>query len=92
MIDVGRNCPHASLGRDTIIRVREHNTVQPLSSFLLLEGANALGYMFEFGAAAGAEDGTFILDSATCDQTADYRIRVRLAIEAVDRYIYLFPV
>uniref|UniRef100_A0A6M3L4J2 Uncharacterized protein n=1 Tax=viral metagenome TaxID=1070528 RepID=A0A6M3L4J2_9ZZZZ len=92
MIDVGRNCPHASLGRDTIIRVREHTTVQPLSSFLLLEGSNALGYMFEFADAAGAEDATVILDSATCDQTADYRIRVRLATAAVDRYIYLYPV
>ena len=93
MIDVGRNCPHAPSGRDTIIRVREHNTVQADSSFLLLEGgANALGYMFNFATAAGTEDSAIILDAATCDQTADYRIRVRLAGNAVDRYIYLYPV
>lgn len=93
MIDVGRNCPHAPSGRDTIIRVREHDTVQADSSFLLLEGgANALGYLVNFGQAAAAEDTEVILDSATCDQTADYRVRCRLSTEAVDRYIYLYPI
>ena len=93
MIDMGQANVHAPIGRHSYIRIREHGAaVLAGSSFLLLEGANAVGYLLNFGGAAGAEDSTIILDSATCDQTADYRIRVRLGVEAVDRYIYLFPV
>ncbi len=92
LIDIGFNNHHATAGRDCVIRIREHDTVQALASFLRLEGGtNALGYMFDFQGTVGGEDATVIMDVATCDQTADHRIRVR--IQGVgDRYIYLFPI
>jgi len=92
LIDIGFVNTHATAGRDCVIRCREHGTVQPLSSFLRTEGGtNALGYMFDFQGTVGAEDATVMLDAATCGETADHRIRVRIA-GVGDRYIYLFPV
>lgn len=90
-IDIGRNCPHAPAGRDSIMRVREHDTVQADSSFLLLEGgANALGYLVNFTEAAGVADAAVILDADVGAETCSHRIRVR--IPGADKYIYLYPV
>lgn len=91
--DWGRDSVHAALTRDTYIRIREHGAaVLAGSSFLLLEGANAVGYMFNFMNPAGAEDGGFVLEPEGSPQTADYRIRCRLQDAAVDRYIHLHPI
>jgi len=93
MIDLGQANVHAPIGRHTYIRCREHGAaVLADSSFLLLEGANAVGYLISFQNAAGVEDGGFVLEAESNPQTADYRIRVRLQSEAVDRYIHLFPI
>ena len=90
LIDIGFNSPHAPAGRDCVIRCREHTGVQPNSIFLQLEGANALGYMFNFTDAPGAEDAAVILDTATCGETATQRIRCLTTLG--DRYIYLYVV
>ncbi len=56
------------------------------------DGVNAQGYFLTLTPAAGVEDSAIIFDSATCDQTADRRLRVRCEGDGDDRYIYLFPV
>ena len=91
LIDIGFNSPHAPAGRDTVVRIREHTGVQVGSSWLLLEGTNAVGYIWNFNDAAGAEAGGFVLEANT-DNTADsdYQVRVRLAQAGVDRYIRLY--
>lgn len=91
-LDIGINSSAAIGDRHTFIRCREHTTVWENSTILRLEGLNAAGYLLYFERNPGTEDSAIILDSATCDQTADMRIRVRIAESSADRYIYLYPV
>ncbi|MBU1173094.1 MAG: hypothetical protein KKD44_26320 [Proteobacteria bacterium] len=56
------------------------------------DGVNTQGYFLQLTAVAGVEDSAIPFDVATCDQTADRRLRVRCVGDAVDRYLYLFPV
>jgi len=90
LMDIGMNWNHAPAGRECVIRCRQHDTVSATSDFLRLEGANALGYMFNFTDAAGAEDAAVILDNSASAETVDQRIRCRTTLG--DRYIHLFPV
>ena len=92
MVDLGQDNVHAAIGRDTYFRIREHGTIQGDKSWLLLEGANAVGYIWNFNDAAGAENGGFVLEPHSDTETSDYRVRVRLGNIAGDRYIYLYPV
>jgi len=93
MIDLGKSSVHAPTGRNAFIRIREHGAaVLANSTFLQLEGANAVDYLLTFQNAAGAEDSGVVLEAESNPQTADYRIQVRLAGDAVDRYIHLFPI
>ncbi len=90
LIDIGFSNHNATAGRDTVIRIREHDTLQVASSFLLLEGANAVAYMFNFNDAPGAEDAEVVLDTHSDTETSDARIRCNTTLG--DRYIYLYPV
>ena len=93
MIDLGKASVHAPVGRNAFIRCREHGAaVLADATFLLLEGANAVGYLVNFNDVAGAENGGFVLEPHSDTETSDYRIRVRLGQIASDRYIYLYPV
>jgi len=55
-------------------------------------GVNAQGYFLWLTTASGVEDTAIPFDTATCDQTADRRLRVRCEGDTADRYIYLFPI
>ena len=93
MIDLGKASVHAPVGRNAFIRIREHGAaVLANSTFLLLEGANAVDYLLSFQNAAGAEDSGVVLEAESSPVAADYRICVRLQSEAIDRYIHLHPI
>lgn len=92
MIDMGRVSVDAPATRDTYIRIREHGAaVLADSSFLLLEGANAVGYLLNFGDAPGTEDDPIILDNST-DGGGTHAQRIRVRIPGADRYIYLYAI
>ena len=62
------------------------------TALIRYNGVNAHGYFLTLTAASGAEDTTIPFDTATCDQTADKRLRVRCEGDSADRYIYLYPI
>lgn len=91
-IDIGLNSSSACASRHCFIRCREHTAIVAGSAVMRLEGANSASYFLIFDNPAGTEDSAVILDSATCDQSADHRIRVYLEHTQTVRYIYLYPV
>jgi len=62
------------------------------TALMRYDGVNAHGYFLTLTAASGAEDTAIPFDTATCDQTADKRLRVRCEGDTTDRYIYLYPI
>ena len=94
MFVLGRNSDSdvVNPGSDAFFYLREHTTVRATSAVFMLQGLNAAGRFITFGAATGAENGGFILEPHSDTETSDYRIKVHLGVEALDRYIYLYPV
>jgi len=62
------------------------------TALMRYDGANTQGYFLTLTAASGAEDTAIPFDTATCDQTANKRLRVRCEGDTTDRYIYLYPI
>lgn len=91
-VDIGINSSTKCNSRHSFFRCREHLAIVAGSAIMRLEGGNAASYFLVFDNPAGVEDSEVILDAATCNETADHRIRVHLEHTDVDRYIYLYPV